>query len=517
MFSQLLRRPNRFLERRKTRRIAAIVTARFPMADQQFAYVHLQRLALRLDADFSVFYEDPVDPRTLDPETKPWLSQGFLSPRSLLKEDADIDHFRRTCPDRLATALMRVAGALGCLPEAVLQIDEARAGISQARMVQAWAADVLVSFYAFEGGLKAYLVCALLQIPRLLFLGELGGGEENWLVRLLPLHIRQAEWVVVPTEAMIEELVARFGEEVRSKVLCTYGNPNWEIDITRRTAAILRGRPAAVTRKDLGPEPAFRTQIQARLAHQGLTPFVIVGAERTGSNLLTDMLMTHPQIQAAGEIFNTRMIEDGVFDMRHSSAAEAEELIELRRLDPGNCINRLLQISQRSGAAIAGFKLLYFHGTADNRIIDHLLAMPELRVVHLVREDRLARWASLARAMSSDVWWAAAGVPQTAKGQPLALDPQQTLLALEEGELLEERYRATFARSRVLEISYEQLASELEITSTRVLQFLGAELRPLAAQSRKTGDKDVARSIANWDELVEAFTDTRWQDQFHRD
>ena len=50
------------------------------------------------------------------------MSQGFLSPRSLLKEDADIDHFRRTCPDRLATALMRVAGALGCLPEAVLQV-----------------------------------------------------------------------------------------------------------------------------------------------------------------------------------------------------------------------------------------------------------------------------------------------------------------------------------------------------------------------------------------------------------
>jgi hypothetical protein len=68
----------------------------------------------------------------------------------------------------------------------------------------------------------------------------------------------------------------------------------------------------------------------------------------------------------------------------------------------------------------------------------------------------------------------------------------------------------------VLEISYEQLASELEITSMRVLQFLGAELRPLAAQSQKTGDKDVARSIANWDELVQAFTDTRWQDQFHR-
>ena len=182
-----VRQPDRFLERQQARRLAAFIRSDFPRADQVFAYQHLQGLALRLDAEFCVFYEEPIDPGGMGADIKAWFDRGFLSPCSPQQQAADLDHFRQTCPDRVATVLGHVAAALGCEHDAVLAIPAAASAWSRARWTKAYAPDLLASFYTSEDALAAYLTCALLDIPRLLFLSELGDGATHYLAKLLQI------------------------------------------------------------------------------------------------------------------------------------------------------------------------------------------------------------------------------------------------------------------------------------------------------------------------------------------
>lgn len=512
---QPLRRPNRFLERRKAKRIAAFVLSDFPRADQEPIYLHLQRLALSLDVDLRIFYEECVDPVGIDTSVKAWLGQGFVATRSPLQQAADLDHFRQVGSDRLDGALARIAHALDCTRAEVEALPATGRAWSSLRWTKAYAPDLVASFYTLEDGLVAYLACALLDLPRLLFLSELGDSSTHFLAKLMPLHVHQADLVVVHTRPVAVALAERFGDAVAAKVVCVEGDDEWESEVARRTRAVLRRRRPATGREDLGPVAAFRTGVQATSC-AGIRPFVLLSAERTGSNLLTELLQSHPNVQSAGELFNPGQIEAGVLDMPLVDAAELPAMLELRRRDPAALHADFLQRACNVGCHAAGFKLMYYHAAVDNRVVDHLLGLRDLHVVHLVREDRLARWISMMHAVQSGSWWAPIGAAKATR-ESVELKPRETIMALESDELLEERFRATFADRRMHVVTYEQLASDLQGTAAQVLDFLGVDVRPLHAQSVKTGERDPRVTVRNWRELTAALRDTRWEDAVSRE
>lgn len=509
-----MRRANRFLNRPKGRRMAAFVTAEFPKQDQTFAYELVQRLSLRVDADYRFAYQWPTDPSKLDANTKYWLSRTLIAPSSPLEEAADLEHFRHAEATRCARALTTLAEAMGVTEAEALAKPHVRAAFSMARIVKAWGPDLLLSFHAFEASLQAWLVSELLDLPRVLFVYDLEPANAEW-ARLLPLQLQQASLIVVRDEASRRRLGERHGAAIAAKAT-SMEVADWEADWSRRVTRALRQRPAAVSRGNLGPAAAFRTHT-IPLPEPGIVPFVVAGAERTGSNLLIDMLLTHPRIVSAGELFNTKMIETNTLDIQLPAEIDRAELLELRTRDPGACWRKLLAHGQANRALASGFKLIYYHGVADNRVIDHLLATPSLRVIHLLRDDRLARWTSFVRAERSNQWWVSTEEKTARKVGPVRLDPTDTLVAFEYGELQEERFSATFAASHMLEMSYEELAQDPPARGGQVLDFLDVPRMDLLPLSQKTGDSDVRKLIANWQELVDAFADTRWQDQFARD
>jgi LPS sulfotransferase NodH len=242
---------------------------------------------------------------------------------------------------------------------------------------------------------------------------------------------------------------------------------------------------------------------------------VVLGAERTGSNLLVDMLSTHPHIVSAGELFNTRMMAEDRIDTQLPPGLDPIAMLELRKRDPAACLERVLAAGNANGATAAGFKLLYLHALACNPVVDHLLALPDLRIVHLAREDRLARWVSQVRAELADTWWIAAD-PSAAPRRTGAidLDATATLWNFEWQELLEERLRATFAGHSRFDLSYEQLSGDLQGQAGRVLDYLGVEPQPLEVNSAKSGERDPRQWIANLAQLHLAFAGTRWQSMF---
>lgn len=499
---------NRFLVRGKRLRVATIATAYFPDPGQLFAYELVRRMCNRIGAEMCVAASEPADPTQCDPRAKAWLEHGLFSPPSDLVHAADLAHFRRTRPEAVDRLFDELAHALGRNRAQVADLPEVKIGISLARLLEAWAPDLLVSFYSFAGSLWAHTAARLLDVPRV-WITYTADQDRPADLLSTSIHSRYADLVVTRSSAHRIAL----GEQ-KDDHWIDMDMYRWELQWSGRVASLLGGRARAASRQDLGPTSAYRRRTPAPTPPAGITPFVVLGSERTGSNLLVEMLLNHPRAHASGELFNTRQIEDGALDVVLPEGTSAAELIELRKSDPPACLDRLLQAAAERGFAACGFKLLYYHGLAVDRIVEHLLAMPSLRVVHLVREDALARWISQARAERSDRWWSATERPSHQPPRAIELDPRETLLRLESNRQLEDLFRALFADHPWLELSYEQLASDLDAQMVPVQEFLGLEPQRLVAESKKTGVEDPRLLVSNWDQLVAAFADTRWRGLF---
>lgn len=516
---------NRFLDRSRPTRIAAIATALFPENAQVFAYEMVRRQADWLDAELRVAASETSDPAKADARTKAWLGHGLFCPASDLVQAADIAHFRATQPQRLERLVAELAGFLHKGKDEVLGVFEVRLGVSVARWLQAWAPDVLYSFFGYAGSLWAHIAARLLDVPRVWVTFEAGPDAPEQLL-LNSLHAQHADVVVARSSAIAEQLGRDRSDAPRWLDMEV---DEWEARLARRVAAILDRRPRAQTRADLGPRAAFTTTSAPSPKPSTAAPFLVAGAERTGSNLLVEMLSSHPRVQAYGELFNTEQIEQGKLDFELPAGLEIGEILDLRLRSPATCHERLHDAAARLGVTACGFKLLYYHALAENRIVDHLRASSRLRIVHLVREDALARWISQVRAMRSGSWWAAkdetskdetskndAAKRDEAKRPPeqLELDPATTLLGLEFNQQLVERFRATFRTTPILELTYERMTADFDGTLERVQRFLGLPAERLVGLSKKTGERDPRRTLANWPALVDAFADTRWRGQF---
>ena len=499
---------NRFLVRGKRLRVATIATAFFPDPTQLFAYELVRRLCDRIGAEMCVAASEPADPTQCDSRAKAWLENGLFSPPSDLVHAADLAHFRRTRPEAVDRLLDELAQALGKGKAQVADIPEVKIGISLARWLEAWAPDLLVSFYSFAGSLWAHTAARLLDVPRvwIAYTADLD-RPENLL--LTSIHCRYADLVITRSSAIRIALGEHKGDHWIDMDMY-----RWELQWSGRVARLLGGRTRAASRQDLGLASAYRRRTPAPTTQAGAKPFVVLGAERTGSNLLIEMLATHPRVHASGELCNTRAMEADKLDVLLPEGLDEAEMLELRRTDPGAAFDRLVQAAFARGFTTIGFKLLYYHGLAVDRMVEHLLAMPSLRVVHLVREDAVERWISQARAERSDRWWSATERPSHQPPRSIELPPRETLVRLEANRQWEELFRALFADHPVLELSYEQLASDLDTQVLRVQEFLGLEPRPLVAESKKTGIEDPRQLVSNWGQLVEAFTDTRWRGMF---
>jgi LPS sulfotransferase NodH len=501
---------NRFLDRSRPIRVAAIVTARFPENEQVFAYEMVRRQSDWLDAELRIAASETSDPLATDASTKAWLGHGLFCQASDLLQAADAAHFRATQPRRLDALLDELAHVLHKTRDEVLGVFEVRLGISITRWLQAWAPDVLYSFFGYAGSLWAHIAARLLGIPRVWITFEASPDDVGTLL-LNSLHARNADFVVTRDAA----LTGALGGETRAGARwLDMEQSEWEAKLARRVAERLRRQEPSRTRADLGPRAAFAGAAEASMRGSKATPFLVAGAERTGSNLLVEMLSSHRRVQACGELFNTEQIEQGKLDCELPTGVDRDEILSLRLRSPAACHQRLHEAAAAHGVAACGFKLLYYHGLAENRIVEHLRALTDLRIVHLVREDAVARWISQMRAMRSGSWWSAEASGQKPRAEAIELQPAETLLGLEFNQQMVERFRATFRTTPILELSYEKLTADFESSVHRVQLFLGLPAERLTGLSQKTGERDPRRSVSNWPALVEAFADTRWRGLF---
>ena len=248
--------------------------------------------------------------------------------------------------------------------------------------------------------------------------------------------------------------------------------------------------------------------------------FVILAAPRTGSTMVESMLNSHPDAVVGSELLNDVLTEqDGeIFwpkkSAHHERVLHDRELARLRREDPVAFLSAIGDVARSEGYRVFGFKMLYAHGSHSSTATEYLASLPNLRLIHLKRRDRLRRFVSLKRAMTSGVWTLRQEEDRALEKPPMELDFDECVEDFENIAKAEREYDEFFFRQSILEIYYEDLVADLDALSRRIQEFLTLPPRKLQVPTRRMGGGSPRDAIANYDEMASRFADTEWADQF---
>ncbi|MFN7224331.1 MAG: Stf0 family sulfotransferase [Paracoccaceae bacterium] len=142
--------------------------------------------------------------------------------------------------------------------------------------------------------------------------------------------------------------------------------------------------------------------------------FIIIGLPRSGTTYLMTLLNSHKKILCAGELFNPySVIETGPADFD-------PVVISNRDLAPRQFLQQFFERHERESWDRIGFKMMLGHSL---RVLTHLPDVPDVPIIYVYRENRLAQVASLLKAVQTKTW------AQTARSREMKVkivaSPQQ--------------------------------------------------------------------------------------------
>lgn len=132
--------------------------------------------------------------------------------------------------------------------------------------------------------------------------------------------------------------------------------------------------------------------------------FVILGLPRSGTTYLMTLLDAHRDVICAGEQYNpyavigptTKTLLGGI-----SKKDDSHEAVLGRDMDPVGHMNAYFEKVAATGVACGGFKFMIGHNLA---VLKALAEDPELTIIYVWRENKLAQVSSLIKAGQSKKW-----------------------------------------------------------------------------------------------------------------
>lgn len=245
-------------------------------------------------------------------------------------------------------------------------------------------------------------------------------------------------------------------------------------------------------------------------------PFVVLGTQRSGTVLVETLLSSHPDAHCWGEV---------LLGMDGPTAASYPSMLHRRRrlrhlwqmaasgsaLRPGRVIARAY--AERPEPRV-GIRVMYNQLRGRE---ERVLAAHDPDVVHVVRENVLRQYVSLQqmRARQATLGARTAHSTERIEFDPVVIDPAAVLAFVESRHRRREEIARRFSARTVLELRYERDIEGDPAYGERagdlgdLLQdALGLRRVPLTSPLRKTGSRDLARSVSNLDAVRARFATT---------
>ena len=139
----------------------------------------------------------------------------------------------------------------------------------------------------------------------------------------------------------------------------------------------------------------------------------------------------------------------------------------------------------------------------------HIANDPSLRIIHLVREDKLATLISAKLARKTQQWQEG-----SYGGQSIGLPVDWVRSQFEWLEAWEDWVATTIPPSQVIQTTYESLVADTSAETNRVFEFLGVPPAQVTSPLKKQLRRPKLEVVENYRELSKAFRGTRYAPMF---
>jgi LPS sulfotransferase NodH len=248
--------------------------------------------------------------------------------------------------------------------------------------------------------------------------------------------------------------------------------------------------------------------------------YVIVCQARTGSTMLATALQQHPEICAHGEVLNFRHDDTlEFFGLNYNRPGAIHHYLRKMRFEnPVLYLDRYVLFPGRFRAVGFKFKYEELSHPELTSAREYVVGRNDLRIIHMVREDLLARLISEHVAVKITRRFNSRGEPIVVPDVRFRLDTGEVKAAFERSLGWQAEFRAAFQSHPVLEVTYEAFMNDPEGAFARVTRFLEVEHRPFEPGTRKIeADRLPREMVENWDEVAAAMKDTPYERFVTRD
>ncbi len=143
----------------------------------------------------------------------------------------------------------------------------------------------------------------------------------------------------------------------------------------------------------------------------------------------------------------------------------------------------------------------------------HLKSDASIKVIHLIRKNKLKQFLSLYRASLTDQW--KSHHKNTRVDRPLYLKYDDCINFFNKYTSWEVEFDEIFGKHDKMSILYEEFEKDKDKLLIEVQNFLGVPLRrDLITSLKKQGRKPLPDAIANYDELKQKFKNSKWEKFF---
>lgn len=214
---------------------------------------------------------------------------------------------------------------------------------------------------------------------------------------------------------------------------------------------------------------------------------MIASMARSGTQLLSALLGSHPDIVTHGEVLNR--FDDEIWD-------------------DATIVERCYRQSDQLRQAAVGITVLCEQFGFRPLTFPNLLAVPNMHVIVLERRDQLSRLRSMLQADTTSRWEVDARPPKDLPA--VRMPPADTLQALRQATLFHDQLRQIAVP--LVWVTYEELCENQACVLGAIWSFLGvASPGSISAPTFRQECRSLAETVKNLDEVRECLVGTRYE------